>query len=404
MLFFKCILFAVLALIFFLYGMHGIKRYYAKKVQQEKMNQKRVGTRRKDRSSAKLKRAFVGLVVLPSICATAFSSAWAVNLIRYGDECRASGKQLLSLKPDNQTTGDLGGGDFVTSPPASDTQMIFEEFYLSEVKDSEMLEFDQNLLDGADISAEQLEEAAGNLVTYMERLSNPPSFFSYYPNLATEFPRGKEIDNSFEFADTVEKCNAQLRGAGGRLEKLRETCEQKEIAKMCHRLAIRSGDAMFYTKRDGGAQKDRLIWLYAEIGFASSINEFVYDRPEGVLRPNWYYRTAQIFDYLGGITEDENLKLRMYFTSAVFLENAFKTWEEIEFKIIKDCCDVNIGYLYIDMLYRVAVRMDSTEQGGFYQKIKQVGDRLGKVPLYQKGITNRLNSLDGYQRWRERNG
>lgn len=395
----KSIILATVTIALLCSGGIGFFRYRDMKLQQEKRRTTERGrprSGRKNRNKAKLGKAFVAFVVLPCVFAIVSISALAVSIIQYNDENHVSGKQPL--------TSDINETELVTSPPVSSIQTIFPEFCLSEVKDSEMLALDQKLLDGADISAEQLERVAQEFISYREQFSNPASFFSYYPDLAADFPDGEEIEYAFDGVHSVEECNAQLRGAGQCMEKHKSKGELKQMAESCHHLAIRSGDAMNYTSRKEGDQKERLVWLYAEIAFASSMNEFIYDHPVGLDLSDWYYRVAQIFDYLGGIANTKELRLRMYFFSAVFLENAFKAWEETDFQTSSNHYGPEIGNLYVNMLCRVAVRRDSTNAEGFYNKIKQLEESFDEELLIDTGIADALADLESYQMWRERGG
>lgn len=296
---------------------------------------------------------------------------------------------------------------FPISPPISKEEDIPLSFRLSAVEDSLMLTLNKQLIGNAEISMEQLTAAAdGPLDKYIAQYSQTSLFFPFYPNLADVFPSGESVNYSFDAVGSLEECDAQLRGAGERLERRRSSGSLEQMGEICYQLAIRSRDALNFTKyQTTGSQKDQLIWLYSEISFASLINEYIYTQPEGLMLSNWYYRMAQVFDYLGGIADTKELELRMYFLSAVFLRSSFETLKEQGLTVYPDAYDYEIWTLYMNLLYRVAERVMPARAEGFYQEIQAVEDAVLQQPLPDKVITkttNTLNHLELYQQWRGR--
>lgn len=297
--------------------------------------------------------------------------------------------------------------DFQTSSPVTKEEDISLSFRLSAVENSFMLALDKQFIGSAEIDREQLAAAAdGQLDRFIAQYSQSDSFFPFYPNLANYFPSGESVNDSFDSVGSLEECDAQLRGAGGRLERRRAAGSREQIGEICHQLAIRSRDALNFTKyQTTRSQKDRSIWLYSEISFAALLNEYIYTRPEGITLSDWYYRMAQVYDYLGGVADTKELELRMYFLSAVFLRSSFETLKEQGIQVYPNAYDYEIWTLYMKLLYRVALRVAPAQTEGFYQEIQTVETTVLQQPLPDKVITQTtkaLNDLALYQQWRGR--
>lgn len=297
--------------------------------------------------------------------------------------------------------------DFQTSPPITKEEDLSLAFRLSAVENSLMLALGKQLIGSAEIDREQLAAAAdGQLDRFIAQYSQSDSFFPFYPNLADYFPSGESVNDSFDSVGSLEECDAQLRSAGGRLERRRAAGLWEQMGEICHQLAIRSRDALNFTKyQTTRSQKDQSIWLYSEISFAALLNEYIYTRPEGITLSDWYYRMAQVYDYLGGIADTEELELRMYFLSAVFLRSSFETLKEQGIQVYPNAYDYEIWTLYMKLLYRVALRVAPAQTEGFYQEIQTVETAVLQQPLPDKVITRTtkaLNDLELYQQWRGR--
>lgn len=299
--------------------------------------------------------------------------------------------------------------DFPESPPITKEEDISLTFRLSEVKDSAMLTLDKRLLGDAPIDADQLVSAADEqLGAYIAQYCQGAPSFPFYPDLAKFFPPGENISYSFDEVSSLEECDAQLRGTGARLERCRADGTREQMGEIYHQLAIRSRDALKFTKyQKTRSQKDGLIWLYSEISFSSLLNEYICVRPEGLALSDWYYRTAQVFDYLGGVADTEELEQRMYFLSAVFLRCAFEMLKEQGIRIYLNAYDCEIWTLYVKMLYRVTRHMEPARAGGFYLEIRDVETTVLRQSLPDTVIAQTakaLNELELYQEWRGRYG
>lgn len=359
--------------------------------------------RRKETVLRKILRSLAVVLILLTLLS---ASALAVSIGKILKNDSSNTNPTPATSPNTPVDSEP---DLPASPPISSEKELFSSFRLSEVENSKMLTLDKELIGGAAADMEQLTVAADEqLDAYLARWRQSASFFSFYPALDTCFPAGEDVDVSFEAVSTLDECNAQLRGVGGRLSRHKDTGSPEWIGELCHHLTIRSLDALKFTKyQETVDQQDRLIWLYAELSFAALVNEYIYSRPEGLALSDWYYRTAQVFDYLGGIADTKGLELRMYFLSAVFLRCGYETLKEQGLGIYPNAYDREIWELYAEMLYRVAIRVASEEAEGFYMEIHRIESAVLCQPLPDVVIDHTakiLNRLTIYREWEERYG
>lgn len=350
---------------------------------------------------------FIIFVLLPSvlICATAVSMPISAYITAQRDQSDNASNGPPAVSSPAPSAGVQDDGSVLpTSSPINSEQELFPAFRLSEVEGSKILALDQTLLNGAAIHADQLIAISDNgFDNYIASYCSSVKFFPFYENLATHFPAGKEVNYLFASVSSLNECLAQLRGAGARLAQHKEANARSEIARDAHHLAIRAGDAMNFSKAQGSDNQEQ-IWLYAEIAVPALLNEYIHLKPEGLSLADWYYRIAQVFDYLGGIADTEELELRMYFLSAVFLRQSYQALKELQFPTNAEGKHYvsDVWNLYLEMLYRVATRVDPATAEGFYREIKQVEADLSTatLPDYVKSHTiTILNNFKLYQKW-----
>lgn len=363
------------------------------------------------RRSAFKVRALLVVVVSPLLLfsASAVGLAYTVHEVYENSAANREPPPSASVSPVEEPDSSEPVPVFPESPPITKEEEISLAFRLSEVRDSAMLTLDKRLIGDAPIDADRLVSAADErLGAYIAEYCEGASFFPFYPGLAGFFPPGENIIYSFDAVHSLEECDAQLRGAGVRLERCRDGGTEEQMGEIYHQIAIRSRDALKFTKyQTTRSQKGRLIWLYSEISFSSLFNEYLCLRPEGLALSDWYYRTAQVFDYLGGVADTEELEQRMYFLSAVFLRCAFEILKEQGIRIYPNAYDCEIWTLYVKMLYRVTRHMEPARAEGFYLEIQNVETAVLRQPLPDTAIAQTakaLNELELYQEWRGRYG
>lgn len=310
--------------------------------------------------------------------------------------------------------------EIIISPPAP-------LFCLSEVENSEMLALIDTLMqDDTDdtndtINADLLVTAGKRfdifLDKYSKSYSNTPVFFPFYTNLAAYFPDGGETDYSFGEAESLEDCIAQLRGEGELLKNAKNRNSASGISSYCRLMAISGAGALYFTKYpvlESQEYRDEDIWLYAEIAFAASINMHTYAQPQGFELFKWYFRLADVFDYLGNIADTPELELKLYFISAVFFCRAVELLNKEGIQIYSDIGDYEIWDRYMKMLARVAgcleasIAPDAEESAdSFFRMIWGIESDLENRQLSEKraaAISDTLEELDAYQNWKERHG
>lgn len=399
----QLLLFSTLFILFFWSLLFGISHYITLK---NRANNSAQHGRPRRHYQVNLRKACLRLVVLPAFLTILSLSGLAANFF----DVYENNDPVPSPTPTESIPLPVDPDPvFPTTPPISNEEELSLSFRLSGVENSIMLTLDKELIGNASINVGQLAAASDRqLVAYIAQYCHPTSFFPFYPTLNAYFPTGEEIDYSFDSVSSLDECNAQLRGIGERLERYKNIGALEWMGETCHHLAIRSRDAMNFAKyHEMENQQNRSIWLYSEISFSALINEYIYNQPSGLALSDWYYRTAQVFDYLGGIADTEELELRMYFLSAVFLRCSYETLKEQGLQVYSNAYDYEIWNLYVEMLYRVAICVDSTETEGFYLEIQQVETTILEQALPDTVITHTtkiLNSLALYQEWRAHHG
>lgn len=164
------------------------------------------------------------------------------------------------------------------------------------------------------------------------------------------------------------------------------------------------GFTKYQDNGDSQSQQKKYIWLYAEIFLPSQLNNYIYHFPDNIISFNWYYRMGQAFDYLGGIADDEKMELEFYFVSAVFLHCSCEMIAEQGFQVSFESCDNKKWELYVEMLYRVAIRVDPSQKTEFFKEIQRMEEEILSQPFPQEiidSMSDTLSSLKDYKSWRK---
>lgn len=168
-----------------------------------------------------------------------------------------------------------------------------------------------------------------------------------------------------------------------------------------HRLGITALDALNLLKRTGNVNQDEYIY-YSELAFYGFGNEYILNRPTEGARADWFYRIAQVYDYLGWAANDQDppLQHEMYFISAGFLNLSFDTLSSMNFN--EDKCEIyrhDIWELHIVMLYRLGIYFDQNES--FFNRLRdhcEIINDIGLTPQQQNIIQGITDKVDEWER------
>ena len=370
----------------------------------------------KDRSF----HAVVAVLVLLGLATAASAAGLGVCCTQYRH------RDADSPPPEETTDSDisLSSDPFpeltTTSAPARSLQDIVPVpdpvLCLSKVENSEMLALADTLIQNGDkINADLLVTAIERFDTYLDKYSNSFGFFLFYENLAAYFPEGKDTLDLSHTAETLEEHIAQIRYEGDQLKNAKEDESPSRISKYCYWLVVSSRNALYcikYPVLDSQEYKD--IWLYAEIAFAASINQHTYSQPQGTSLSDWYFRLADVFDYLGNIADTSELQLKLYFLSTVFFYRAIEILNEGGTQIYSNTYDHEIWDRYMEMLARVAQCVKDSAVSGceefsnsFLEKIWEIETSLEDKNLPENKaaeIDETLSQLNNYQSWKKVTG
>lgn len=283
----------------------------------------------------------------------------------------------------------------IADPVSSVKELFPDYFYLSQVQDSSMLSLFHVITDG-EVSAAALEPARQQLLLYLEQCAYPTSFFDFYAGLDQLFPAGKLV-YEFEDVQNLEQCESQIRGIGEMLEIHLGGNDPVLIANDCNHLAIRAKDALYYGEPSG--IQNKMLWVFAEIAFASLINEYIYSELTGSDWSDWCYRLAQVYDYMGGIADTPELKLQMYFLSAVCYHCAYTEVCRRDYMLAEGTYGCEILDAYFEMLYRVALRVEAETREDIFLYIWETSHSPELPEDIKNSIQNRLDWYDLYQDW-----
>lgn len=347
----------------------------------------------------------VVFMILSLISATSFGINLniVINMMQKASSPEVEYDSAIEMGPDDEVQD-----KFTVTEPISSVNALFPGYFLlSKVQGSEMLSLFTRINSKGEFTWDALEDATQALRIEIEKFAHPVAFFKFYPGLEKLFPEGDSEDEFIDVNNLIES-EKQIRGAGALLKKHLSMSGDEEkyrlIKNDSHHLLIRAKDALYFGKLEGVS--DELMWVFAEIAFSAIINEYSYGALSGSDLSDWYYFLAQIFDYLGGLADTEDLILEMYFVSAVCYCCAYDEFMERNPLVIKGTIDRSIHTEYIEMLYRVALRVEEEQRERFFLGILQIEEtsQCDSFPSeIRDGIQKKLNGVNYklYIAWRD---
>lgn len=201
-----------------------------------------------------------------------------------------------------------------------------------------------------------------------------------------------ELVSQFCTADSIEEYDGQL------LDAMQDAAESHSSTSY-HRIGITALNALNLLKKNDNLSQSEYIY-YAELAFFGFGNEYIIERPTEGERVDWFYRVAQVFDYLGYAADDQNPPLRheMYFISAAFLYLSFETLEKLGFNEKK--CNLyrhNVWELEFDILYRLGTYLDQHED--FFNRIREHIDIIDNLELTDNQKNKVREMVDKLEEW-----
>lgn len=302
-----------------------------------------------------------------------------------------------------EETAPTAGRTYEPTGPAYSVEMLVSGyFHLSTIQNSKVLQlFDEISPDGM-IAASDLDKCILNYYNYLERCATPLQFYDFYEGLTPLFPNG-DVEEKFEDVFTYEESLAQIRGAGAALKRCRNSDDSEKLYNASHHLAIRAKDALFFGKKEG-VLTVRMTWVLGELAFAALINELLYGELTGPDLSDWYYRTAQIFEYLGDIADVRELRLQLYYVAAVCYSCAYREISSCGLAQAGGSYGYDIWDAYFKMLYQVAIWTDPSLKNDFFVIILDGETDVEASDLSNAAIEQtqkKLEKLDSYQVWKE---
>ena len=285
--------------------------------------------------------------------------------------------------PDPGQTGAEENSVFVPIGPFQSVEDLYPEyFYLSDIKNSKMLQLFEIISPDGMITAVGLEACAEEFRKYQERYAHPSQFYPFYEGLEALFPKGESTE-SFDDVTMYEECMAQIRGAGAKLQECKDSANSETIFNASYHLAIRAKDAIFFGT-EGKIIAGRMTWILGEIAFSALMNEWIYGNLAGPLRSDWYYR--------------------MYYVAAVCCFCAYGQVKDRGLAQTGGNFGSSIWETYFRVIYKVAIRADGSSEKDFFEVILDGElDVEGSDLLSEEMEETRraLEDLDRYWLWRE---
>lgn len=282
-------------------------------------------------------------------------------------------------------------------------------FNLSDVDESVMLELIDLLIGDGEITVATLEEGTIKLHTFLEQMAYSPNGFPIPDYL--QLPED-EISTELNDVQTVEGCLAQMRRLVEMLRPLlsyrhQDPSTRQNLAELTHYMAICSKDALYWGCKDGSnVISNEMIWLLDEFAFVGIINEYIYQDHNPAMLLDIYYRQSQLFDYLAYIADTKELKLNMNFISLICTTCAFEELQNQGFEAAKSLYSKSLWDFHLDILYRVSLDVDSTDQEEFFKLMNEVENSLQNAALSKAEvdyIKYKLEKYELYVIWRDRN-
>lgn len=289
-----------------------------------------------------------------------------------------------------------------TGPVRSVEELFPEYFHLSDVQNSSMLLLFEEISTDGTITASGLAACGLELRNYLERCAYPQVFYPFYEGLEPLFPQG-DAESAFEDVSTYEESMAQIRGAGAALEACSDSTDLKKIYDSCYHLAIRSKDALYFGTKNKIINA-RMTWVLGELAYAALINESVYGALSGPDLSDWYYRMAQIFEYVGDIADTKALKQQLYYVATVCYYCAYEQISGRGLAQAGGSYGGDIWDAYFGMVFKVTVWMDTSLRKDFFMIILE-----GEMDVEASGLSDavvqktqdKLGDLDTYSAWKK---
>lgn len=288
--------------------------------------------------------------------------------------------------------------------PVHSVRGIFSDhFLLSDIKGSVLLELANNLLGDGSISADALDDGKSVLENFFEEQA--------HSNLGFPLPKNMNLPDSetvysFDTVKTVEECVAEIRGVVELLDNrldfhVNEPEEQLKIVEYCYHLTIRSMDANYLGHQDSESRiSNQETWMYAEYAFTGLVNGYIYDKHEDNKLLDMYYRTAQLFDYLGTIADTEEQAREMYFAALVCCKSAFDILESNGFQADGSEYGRDTWKFYVELLYRLLLKVEYSGREGFFLLMKEAEIQLLASSLAEESeISNVFDNYELYKKW-----
>lgn len=234
-----------------------------------------------------------------------------------------------------------------------------------------------------------LDSCAGGILLELERRNQALELFE----LPTDFVIKEAFPiQQFYTTESIDEYDGQILDAW-------QDASENHSALSFHRIGITALDALYLLKKNENITLNVYIY-YAELAFFGFGNEYIIDRPIGGDRADWFYRVAQVFDYLGLAADNQNPPLRheMYFISAAFLYLSFETLEKFDFnEKNSNLYRHNIWELDFDMLYRLGTYLDHHED--FFNRLREHIDIIRNLELTDEQKNKVQEITDKVDEW-----
>lgn len=277
-------------------------------------------------------------------------------------------------------------------------------FSLSAVQNSELLQLFWEISPKGILTASGLKACGEEFENHLERCVHPRKFFSFYDGLEQLFPKEEgpaDVEYDYKDVETYEESMSQIRGSWKSLRIWKELNSSQGIYSSSNHLAIRAKDALYFGKNEG-VITDQMTWVVGEIAFGALINEYVYGELAGSTLSDWYYRFAQILEYVGDIADTEELRLELYYVAAVCYSLAYGQIYDNLFQAGGKYGD-DIWGAYSEMVYKVAVRVNGSDRQEFFRIILSVEMNVSEARLPESRVERsqkKLEQLSSYQSWK----
>lgn len=290
-------------------------------------------------------------------------------------------------------------------------QALFPEHFLLSDNNGVLLELAKELLGGQAISADALDGGKERLKHFLEEWRYSKGGFSLPKGM--KLPDGEKV-YTFEKVYSVEESLAELRGVEERLQDRLDIHEEDPVKQWsliddCYHLAIRGMDALYFGHQDSRSMiTSQETWMYAEYTLVGLVNGYIYDEHQPAKLLDMYYRTMQLFDYLGTIADTEELALEMYFAALICSRCAYDILIENDFYVEGSEYGDTIWSFHMELLYRVLLKVEKNQREGFFLLMKEGEDlflaHASAEWEQDEGQSEDGKPLDGYdlyKNWRD---